>query len=42
MNIQQNREELVETVINECYDFNNISYILKVVSEIAHFESSLK
>lgn len=37
MNLQHNREELIEIIINDCYHYNNISYILKIVMEIGQY-----
>ena len=42
MNTQSNREELIEIVINDCYNYNNISYVLKIIQEISEFEHSLR
>lgn len=42
MNLQTNREYLIETIINQCFNYNNISYILKIVAEIGYREPSIK
>lgn len=42
MNLQKNREYLIETIINECFHYNNISYILKIVFEVSQLEGSLR
>ena len=31
MNLQSNRDYLIETIINDCYSYNNLSYVLKIV-----------
>ncbi len=41
MNLQNNREYLVEAIINDCYSYNNISYVLKILAQISQFEPSL-
>jgi hypothetical protein len=42
MNLQANREYLIESVISNCHSYNNISYILKIVAEIGNKEPILK
>lgn len=42
MNLQRNREYLIETIINDCYHYNNLSYILKIVHDIAGVEPSIR
>jgi hypothetical protein len=42
LNTQHNREQLVEILINDCYNYNNIAYILKVALEVAQQEPSLR
>lgn len=41
MNTQHNREYLVELIINDCYHYNNLPYVLKVVYHISLAEPSL-
>ena len=36
MNTQTNREQLVETVINECSSKNNLPFVLKILQHIAN------
>jgi len=42
MNLQSNREYLIENIINQCANYNNLSYILKILFEIGSRETSIK